>query len=1378
MARTLTTTLRNAVDQAGTYYQIVRVDAWRSRIFFSAITNNNAVSGADAVGIVDTPMPQDIEFNAAAGLVTFYSSGGNLAYALQGDSTPVATSYACTCKPGVVGSSIYLYSGSAVVRYAINWSSIAAKSATPLSSEASAAMTLTVHAVHGISSTEAIAFAEDEGGFRPLYISGTSSYPAPGRFMFPKFVDWDGSARTMASLGVFSCGMKLNTQAFAYISNASSGMVEGMFYDTDTGQWSDSFIALPTELETSKCEFRIANGYSRNGTMYMCGQFSRTDAYTNSQPYSLVLSSTNGKYFSIDRFSIVSALGYRFLARAGSDNNFYLGNCNRVCEEEITWVFDGVTGTGGDTTAIPGSRIVSVRDTNITNMVLELSAGDEVYTTDPNLEEGARIQLYVGMKTTAGDEYILYGTYIIDAIDEVYSDGNRTISFNCMNESLWKLTGLNMPFYAEIYGKSTIYEPMLKASGNLSAAGNASVARTYFDIDFWQHEPYTNTGASITGISMMDGGGVRWKDYTTAFKYGIITKSEVKHILGLKRNPIITGTSLTVNLHGWARTYATGQANPYIELVLILSDEKGENEETYISNEDSQWKQTYYDNVSDEEPIVITVDATTYVGKYIKKVGIVFEQIQTYGGVFNIARVEFTNNVEVPIGSYDESLNWEVVGDGSWKLPKPGRPYIMYSTRPYNAYNFSLMARFTNTITGNITGYSVGPGLVGHGEDGSNYTVARYNDTANLAELLLVRNGKATVLASAAPGWTVGTDQRLLFTHKDGVFKLSMYRTSTTQFEQVLSYAWEAADGFMYTSRTTVMKSGIYGFIGVPWFRTLGLWTGNSDDTTNAEGIGVNPLDSITDFPTPTPPATYKFRLEDNIYSYAGKIAKPTLVRGPYQFRQMDTYIDPYGDGTGLEVYDFDWLASTTALNGYLIAVDSGASFVCSGALWQIFITTDGNPVWLYGRARYYSDNAQIARIFHMLHNRVWVTGGLEGISLVDGQSMKHSAGAIAYLELEGEITCSYFMAAGGPDCTSLNDLITAICTYAGARAVFSGDIATASMAIGTGTLIQRDNYADGFELQWETATPLSFSISANVKIGPDNYEEKDLIDEDTGITISVDSLGSGSYRFTLTSTPSDTDMYTLLFTGGTSVQKYRLAFHEKNISLYQNGQWVATVALDALVYDQTTYIDVTGSGSITFNDVLYRELPDWREAVYIDLETDGQSAISSVIQERPVEIHALPDGSLDFWYNKTGAEITGVVQARSIRRHRQIPKEGSSDAIVNAYDDVFTLQHSGFAATMGFASRLMRLPNMQAGAVEAAQILLNRLYEGRIKTILTIRPELAALIGDTYTYSYTLSGTGKVIAGTLYIEGHSLSIASAGRGVESQMTIEGRENE
>lgn len=1366
--RTIPAALRSAIDIAGSYSPVVKADVYPTRIYFGTVTSGSAgIAGADELGIVDDPMRQDIEYSSISdALVTFFCDG-YLKYAIQGGSTITTTSYVSSVKPGVLNSTLYLYDESKITRYGISWSDVDSRSTNPLTQQAQVTPSKTVDVLHAVSSTEAIALLNDGGGFRPLYVSGTSQYEAPFRFMYPIRVISSGSGRTMREQALCSGAAELDNKVFVYSSNQSSGMVEGMYYDKDTGVWSDIFNVLPTDLDVSLCEFRISNVYTHNGTLYMCGLFNRTDNIDDdAQPYSMLLYSQNGKTFSIERNTLVSDIGYRFLARVGN-NKLYLGNCNRVCYEAVTWLFDGTSGSGAMAT-ISADDIKSFTDRDLGSGTMKVRAGKEEYFDHEYLEEGSKVVVYLGMRTSTGTDYIVYGTYIAAKINYGIASGKRDTTINLVNLSMWNLTGLSMPFYAELLGKSVMFDPMTEDSGNLSAAGSGCVTMTQFQVDFWLQEPYTNAGESITGIDMRESGGVNYYESSGAHKLGIITSTELVSVLQLTSNPKIMADNIDVSIYGWSHP-TSGSVNDVVELVLVTVDDDG-NETTTITNEDKHWPNTYPTSGSGNEPITVNITGLT-AGDRIKFVGIVFEASVTTW--FNIARVEFTSNVEAYYAFPDADSPWERLDDGSFKVPRAGKPFIMHSQRPYNAFDFSLVASFSNTTTGAIAGYGTSCGLVAHSADAANYTLGRYNKTNGLVELVKCRDGIETVLSSGSPGFTVGDEHQIRFDHKGGRFEIFLYDDVAGYFDSALVYEWQDTDGYMFTSRIIPMKCGIYGNIDAPTVRILGYYTGSSETVSNADGMPVDPMFSLDDFPS-----SGMLRTRENVYNYTGKISHPTLCRGPYQFRQMGVYSPPYGNGSaGLECRDFDWTASTSLINGKLIAINSGANFIANAALWQIYTSTGGVVSWHYNRARYYSANAQIGKVYHTLANKVWVVGGFSGVTLLEGDRVKIAEGELVTYELEGEMKCFWFMGAGGDDDTTIGDLVSRVCDLSGAATSFPGDYTDDAMTVSTEELLASEDYAEGFDLLFEVASfSGTLTLRADAHINSEHYENGAAFEDDTGVTLDIISLGSGVYQYTLYSYPSDTEMYSCVFTTGTGAQKFRVMFVGESIGLYQNGQWVTTITVDDMIYGNSLSLYISHSGSLNLTDIKLRELCDWREAIWIDLETDGRSALSAIIQQRPIETVPQPDGSITFWYIMDRDVVTAVREPREHSYTHSVPVEGASDAIVYGNRKVVTMQNRDFAKHLGLSTKLMRMPDLDIGALKATDVALRKIFEKFRTHHLVIRPDLALVVGDVYSLTYTASGTGRVESHQIIIESVVVEIGMAQNKLTSKMTLDGRE--
>jgi hypothetical protein len=883
-------------------------------------------------------------------------------------------------------------------------------------------------------------------------------------------------------------------------------------------------------------------------------------------------------------------------------------------------------------------------------------------------------------------------------------------------------------------------------------------------VDFWNHEGYANTEEGITAIDLNYNGGVSHTTISGAHKVAMITKDDLSDKLNSATNPKITGTTLTVKLYGWSRALAIGQANDIVNLILVTCDEDGNNELTEITTDTQNWPITYPYQGAGIKPITLTLTGQT-VERFIKKVGVVFEQ--SVGTNFTIARVEFVNNVELPISLSLANTPWSVEADGTFKVPGSGQPFIMFAQKPYNAWNFTLTSLFENTVTGGVTGYATAVGLVGLAQDAANYVLARFDKTSGKVQLVKSRNGIETVLDEATPGWTIEDIQGIQFIHRDGHFTIMMYRDSTTQYEMVLEHDWIAADGFMYTSAISTRKCGIYGAILSPFVRTLSYASGSQDTVSNSDGLPIDPLADITDFPS-----SGNLRIGDNVYSYSGKLAHASYVDGPYQFRTCGIYPPPFGNGqAGLECLAFDWYAAENLYAGKFISIDNGSTYICSASLWRVFTTTHNVKNYILGRSRHYSSNNSIGRSTATLANKIMLgIGGFTGVGLISGTQTRHPVGEYAFLELSGTIKCFWFMGTGGESDTTIRDLINTIHAFSGARATFPGDYYSASENINGETTILQDDYAEGFDLEFDLAAPASFEIRTNVKIKPDKYEEKAIIETDTGTKLVFTNLGSGFYSVALISTPSAQQMYKFRYSSGSAKQHFRVLYHENNVSIYHNYKWVTSITLDELIYTQTYYTDIKvyTSSNLEFQDIWVRDLSDWREAVYIDLETDGMAALSSIIQERPIESNSNPDGSIRWYYEMARPEVTLLTEPITHEQDESFPPEGASDAIVYGSKDVVTIHSDLFAQDLGFSTKIIRLPNLNVGKVEAAYRMLKRAYESREHHSLSIRPDVRILPGDVLHVTYTLSVTNRLISFSTIVE-------SVTCGLQSSMRITGR---
>jgi hypothetical protein len=1334
----------------------IRAEIYPTRIHFNTITSNSPFSGADSVGLNDTVVLQDIAYSATEDkLITFFNNGGTLSYSRQGNSAINSLGVSIDGKPGTYASVIYFISGQTIGRYSIDWAgpTLSGYQEIGTLSTVTDGVPLVVHAT---GASRCVVLASHEGCLRPIVFSGLTKYACPRRFIFPKLFPTD-SPRTLLSLAAFSGAAELGDNVYVYVSNPYKGWVEGINFDTGASRWGDTFIAVPTELQTSLCEFRIANVYWHLGTLYMAGQFSRKDSVVGTQPYSLILSSTDGETFSIDRTTMVSTHGYRFLAKVGG-NKLYLGNCNRVCCAPVTYLFDGATGTGFKLD-IPADDILSFSTSMPSGSAsLTIRAGNEAYMDHEHILSGARIKIFTGYQTSVGYQDVLYSTYVIDSATQSFGDAVRGNRLELMHEARWKLAGLNMPFYTEIAGKSSLYGTY-ETEGNLYNAHGQVDGRTKFSVDFWGGEPLESFG--VDGVNPCSQGGHDFLSLAGVHNAAIKTK-ELKELLDLEDNPLITGT-ITANIYGWSRNDEGGSLNDSIRLAIVAIDPDTEVEHVAYCDTPGQWENTWPEWAGGSYPISASISG--YTGYRLKHIGVKMQCNDST--VTYVSRVDVTGGIKAQFKYDDTNSGWDAEASG-YRLPGYSRPYIMFMQRPYNSFNFQVQASFYHTITTG-TNSKAWVGLVGLAEDGQNYIVGRYDQITNTYQIVKVRDGVETVLKAGTGSLVQSSNIAIMFEHRDGRFSLYL-RDAARAWVLQGYYDWIDGQGDIYTSVEISPKCGIYGYINSPSFETTGLSMAFDDEgNANTDGVGIMPLDiGALDLL----PASGTIRFGDDRYSYTGKTATPSVVRGPFQYRQAGYYAAPYGnENYGLECRHFNWTADPSVLNGYLAAVDSGQAFTINGALWQIYTSTDGVVSYHYNRARYYSLNPFIANPLST-SQRVYVTGGLTGLNPLSTTPISHGLGERACLELNGVIECRWFSGAGGGKDTTVGDLVNVISRLAGARASFPGNTyhaysSTPQSWFTVGTL----EHPEGFDLRFGMSIYLT-EVLSNTKIVSHSGVPTGVPVNDTQTRIRFEYLGSGNYTIGLYSDPSNTLLESTPASLGTGGHDVRILYSKNAISIYSDRLWVYTFLIEELLYPGTLTVS-TWHESTTLSNVTLHELCDWREAVYIDLETDGQSAIGSIIQERPVEHSPLPDGSIEYYYTKTRTTVSEVIDPRQYSLNKQSALGASCDAIVYGSDEVKTTSDSSLASQIGFSTIVHRFPNMDSGAIRASKMVQVKARQSLKRHNVSTRFDPRLEVGDMYVVSFTASGTGRAISAQIIVEDISVSLDKA-----FTMTVSGRNYE
>jgi hypothetical protein len=189
------------------------------------------------------------------------------------------------------------------------------------------------------------------------------------------------------------------------------------------------------------------------------------------------------------------------------------------------------------------------------------------------------------------------------------------------------------------------------------------------------------------------------------------------------------------------------------------------------------------------------------------------------------------------------------------------------------------------------------------------------------------------------------------------------------------------------------------------------------------------------------------------------------------------------------------------------------------------------------------------------------------------------------------------------------------------------------------------------------------------------------------------------------------------------------------------------------------TGLSLERTGSYTVENVCLREIPDAREAVFVDYEATTESAIQSVIQQRPIEINPEVGREINFTYDATKDDVPGH-HIFSYEDTEQDNMQLSSDGIVY-YENVGVSINEDTAKEVGFITRMYRLSELSSGAIEAAakyqRSALQRRHQSSI-TMQRIDPRIE--IRDVILIDLIATGTLRHIVDEVIVEDISISIS------------------
>jgi len=218
-----------------------------------------------------------------------------------------------------------------------------------------------------------------------------------------------------------------------------------------------------------------------------------------------------------------------------------------------------------------------------------------------------------------------------------------------------------------------------------------------------------------------------------------------------------------------------------------------------------------------------------------------------------------------------------------------------------------------------------------------------------------------------------------------------------------------------------------------------------------------------------------------------------------------------------------------------------------------------------------------------------------------------------------------------------------------------------------------------------------------------------------------------------------------------------RAYIYDEFASFYINEKWIYSGGVANVDYPDPIEVDIVADGATMFFDRVERfEIPDHREAIYVDLETSAENALGSVIQQRPIEMFTDTGRTLSFTY----ALLRDEIYAHHIERAnetREDPPQMSSDGLVY-YADVGITMDTKTAEDVGLITRMYRLSELETGAIRGAKMLQDKSRQRRNMMDISARLDPRLEVGDIYHIDVIVTSTNRHIIKDVIIENITLS--------------------
>jgi len=272
-------------------------------------------------------------------------------------------------------------------------------------------------------------------------------------------------------------------------------------------------------------------------------------------------------------------------------------------------------------------------------------------------------------------------------------------------------------------------------------------------------------------------------------------------------------------------------------------------------------------------------------------------------------------------------------------------------------------------------------------------------------------------------------------------------------------------------------------------------------------------------------------------------------------------------------------------------------------------------------------------------------------------------------------------------------------------------------------------------------------------------------------IIVTYDTVTYITTKTKISGIDMDTQKISLGTVGVTNFN-IKIFLYDTYISVYCNDLCVYAYSLYSANYVNSPSLRLIKTGSYAVNNVCLREIPDAREAIYVDYEATTESAIQSIIQQRPIEINPEINREINFTYDATKDNIQG----HNINSYEDIEQDNlqmSSDGIVY-YENVGVAINVDTAKQVGFITRMYRLSELSSGAIEAAEKYQKSALQRRHSSSIVLkRIDPRIEVRDVIVVDVIVTGTLRHITDEVIVENVSISLEEG----SYSTNISGRKN-